>query len=76
LENCEGHILYQELKKRDGRRLPEVLIFKIFNQIITGLEWFHDKNIAHRDIKPENIIVNFKTFRCETKIIDFGFCSE
>jgi serine/threonine protein kinase len=42
-------------------RIPEDIIFKIFNQVITGLEWFHDKNIAHRDIKPENIIVNFKS---------------
>ena len=25
--------------------------------LVSGLEYFHEKNIIHRDIKPENLVV-------------------
>ena len=25
--------------------------------LISGLEYFHEKNIIHRDIKPENLVI-------------------
>ena len=25
--------------------------------LVSGLEYFHEKNIIHRDIKPENLVI-------------------
>ena len=42
---------------------------KYFKQIVEGVKYLHDKNIAHKDLKLENIVL------CDdkVKIIDFGF---
>ena len=42
---------------------------KIFQQIISSLEYLHKNNICHRDIKPENILL---TENSEAKLSDFG----
>jgi len=55
--------------------LPERACAKIFGQIISGMKFIHDMNIAHRDIKPDNIMVDMSTPNLETKIIDFGFAA-
>jgi serine/threonine protein kinase len=49
------------------------VIDKLVHQLLKGLSFLHDKQIAHLDIKPENIMIN--TTNCTFKIIDFGFCS-
>lgn len=38
-------------------------------QILTGMAYVHQKNIAHRDLKPENILM---TDEGVVKICDFG----
>ena len=42
---------------------------KIFQQILSALEYLHKNNICHRDIKPENILLNSEG---EAKLSDFG----
>lgn len=42
---------------------------KIFQQIISSLEYLHKNNICHRDIKPENILLNENS---DAKLTDFG----
>ena len=42
---------------------------KIFQQILSSLEYLHKNNICHRDIKPENILLN-ENFHA--KLTDFG----
>lgn len=43
--------------------------------MMSGMAFFHSKNIAHRDIKPDNILVDIYAHGCTTKIIDFGFAA-
>ena len=42
---------------------------KIFQQILSSLEYLHKNNICHRDIKPENILLNENS---DAKLTDFG----
>lgn len=37
--------------------------------LVSGLEYFHEKNIIHRDIKPENLVVETDGY---VRITDFG----
>ena len=42
---------------------------KVFEQIISGIEYIHRLRIVHRDLKLENLLMDFdKTIR----IVDFG----
>lgn len=40
-----------------------------FRQLITAVDYCHDKGISHRDIKPENILIESNGV---LKIADFG----
>ena len=42
---------------------------KIVREVLRGLVFLHDKNIAHRDIKPENILLKGSN---TVKLCDFG----
>ena len=42
---------------------------KIFQQILSSLEYLHKNKITHRDIKPENILL---TENYDAKLTDFG----
>lgn len=49
-------------------------IHKFIEQILCGLKFLHEKDIAHLDIKPENIMYN--EYDNKFRIIDFGFSSK
>jgi calcium-dependent protein kinase len=41
----------------------------IIKQVLSGIAYCHDKDVAHRDLKPENILISKSK---QIKIIDFG----
>ena len=47
----------------------EALVKNFVRQILTGLDYLHERNIIHRDIKGANILVDNKG---GVKISDFG----
>ena len=60
---------YIEKFKLEKKIIPIEKIKKISKQILTGLNYCHNKNIIHRDLKPENILL---TDDEQVKICDFG----
>ncbi len=71
LDFIEGKPLQEEMF---GRRLPELKVVSILQDLLTVLEFIHSKNVIHRDIKPANIIRR----RLDSKLvlIDFGAVKE
>lgn len=51
---------------------PEDIVRFYFQQLITGLEFVHSKNISHRDLKPENLVLDAEF---NLKIVDFGLAA-
>ena len=51
------------------RRLPEREACRLFQQMISGVEYMHKLQIVHRDLKPDNVLLDA---RGNIKIVDFG----
>ncbi|MBA0817954.1 hypothetical protein Gohar_021137, partial [Gossypium harknessii] len=51
------------------RRLHEDEARKLFQQIISGVEYCHKNMVVHRDLKPENLLLDSSY---NVKIADFG----
>lgn len=69
MEYFKGHKLSDELCET-GFRNPKTFeqIYELFNKILDGIEFIHEKKISHGDIKPQNILVTDDVI----KITDFG----
>lgn len=50
-------------------RLSEIEACRLFQQLISGVTYLHNINVAHRDLKPENLLLDHKK---DLKIADFG----
>lgn len=48
----------------------------IFNEIILGVKYLHEKNKFHRDLSPNNILMFEKNNKIEVKIADFGLAKD
>lgn len=58
LEMCPGGHLLDRLLQRNGSPLPIEAAYRIFGQILLGLQPFHQARtpVTHRDLKLENIL--------------------
>lgn len=41
-------------------------------QILEGVAYLHDKNIAHLDLKPQNLLLSVEDCCDDIKLCDFG----
>lgn len=67
MEYCNNGELFDYIVQH--QRLHEKAAIRIFQQLISGIEYIHKSGVCHRDLKPENLLLDFdKTL----KIVDFG----
>jgi len=65
LEYAEGGELFNRIKNG----VSETEAQRLFNQLLTAVNYLHNNSIVHRDLKPENILLDSKG---NIKISDFG----
>ena len=67
MEHCSNGELFDYITSRN--RLKEEEACKLFQQLISAIEYLGELGIAHRDVKPENLLLDeFKNL----KMVDFG----
>ncbi len=49
---------------------------EIFQQVLDGLSYAHDKGIVHRDISPQNIFISRNDSQLNVRILDFGIAKD
>lgn len=67
MEYIEGTDLKQYIKEHTNLDLTKIVT--IMDQILSAIEYAHEKNIIHRDIKPQNILIDQND---QIKVTDFG----
>ncbi|KAL4430220.1 hypothetical protein ABPG74_014779 [Tetrahymena malaccensis] len=67
MEYAQGGELFDYIVK--NQKINERESCKYIQQILSGVEYLHNLNIAHRDLKPENLLLDHQK---NIKIVDFG----
>lgn len=55
-----------------GGRMSLKTVLMLIDQMISSVEYLHNKNFVHRDIKPDNFLMGRKENANQVYIIDFG----
>lgn len=59
-------------QKLSRNKLSQSQVVRIFNQVLSGLEYAHENGVVHRNLKPENILFYDGFMKDMVKISDFG----
>jgi len=74
MELVPGKELFDKIVERG--QYSEKDASNIARQIISAVEYLHEKGIAHRDLKPENLLSSGNDETELIKIADFGFSKD
>ncbi|KAL6535644.1 CBL-interacting serine/threonine-protein kinase 1 [Orobanche minor] len=67
LEYVNGGELFERIASKG--KFPEAQGRKLFQHLIDGVSYCHNKGVFHRDLKPENVLIDASGM---IKITDFG----
>lgn len=73
MEYCRGGNLFESLERFGG--FPEQAAANIMTQLMSALNFAHNKGIIHRDLKPENILLLYHhaaPHELHIKLADWG----
>jgi len=73
MEYLEGPDLLEYTLSKPSHTMSPDQIAKVFPQILSAVDYLHEKGICHRDIKLENIMVDRNGEN--PKLIDFGLAN-
>jgi serine/threonine protein kinase len=62
----------EELFQRCGSRFSLKTVLMIADQMISRIQWMHEKSVLHRDIKPENFVIGKGAEQNVIHVIDLG----
>lgn len=74
LDLAKGGDVFDRLSKRSVYNESHARDLAI--NLLTTIEFIHDKGIAHRDLKPENILLVDEDDDTRLKVADFGFAKK
>lgn len=74
MELVDGKELFDKIVERG--QYSEKDAANIVRQIISAVEYLHERGIAHRDLKPENLLSSGSDEKEVIKIADFGFSKD
>lgn len=69
-ELCTGGELFDKISEQ--KNFNETDAAKILKQILSGINYCHQRKVVHRDLKPENILMSRHQDDPKITIIDFG----
>lgn len=73
MEYIEGGTLSDVISNCNHQPLPEIHAKKLMGDILSGVEYLHQKSTIHRDLKPDNCLLSTVTPPYGTvKLSDFG----
>ena len=70
MELCKGGSVLSLIKKSDN--FSEWHAMNIMKQLLSAVNYCHQKGFVHRDIKPENVLFVHEDIESQIKVIDFG----
>ena len=59
-----------------GRRFTMKTVLMLADQMISRIEWVHNKNFIHRDIKPDNFLMGIGRHCNKVFLVDFGLAKK
>lgn len=59
-----------------GRRFTMKTVLMLADQMISRIEWVHNKNFIHRDIKPDNFLMGIGRHCNKVFMVDFGLAKK
>ena len=51
-------------------------VLMLADQMISRIEWVHNKNFIHRDIKPDNFLMGIGRHCNKVFLVDFGLAKK
>mmetsp|Transcript_83059 Transcript_83059/g.131045 ORF Transcript_83059/g.131045 Transcript_83059/m.131045 type:complete len:712 (-) Transcript_83059:106-2241(-) len=73
-ELLDGESLRAYTQRQPNHRLEESAAQRLYQQVVEGVSFCHERLVVHRDLKLENLLLDKSAER--VKIIDFGFASQ
>eukprot|EP00210_Caulerpa_lentillifera_P007240 g6927.t1 len=72
MDYLEGGMVLDSLLNSKDCRYTEDDARGVIKQVLQGLQYLHQRNVAHRDLKLENLLLARKNDLSQIKIVDFG----